>query len=57
MTVTTGLALSKPRGELREVVCPVCLPKMRRVLVRAAPGSTVEAYCRHCKYRKIVLVM
>jgi hypothetical protein len=45
------------RVDLREVVCPRCLPKMRRVLVRAAPGAVVEAYCRHCKYRAIVLVI
>ena len=51
MTVT----VVKPPA-LAEVVCPNCLPKMKRVLVRAAPGSVVEAYCRHCKYRAIVIV-
>ncbi len=41
---------------LVEYVCPVCRPRIRRVLVRALPGSVVEAYCRHCKYRAIVRI-
>lgn len=44
---------------LIEVPCPVCLkgPKpMRRVIIRAAKGSIVEGYCRHCKYRKVHIV-
>jgi NMD protein affecting ribosome stability and mRNA decay len=40
---------------LIEVVCPRCLPR-RNVMIRAAKGSIVEAYCRHCKYRKVIVV-
>lgn len=47
---------TRPAPILVEVVCPVCLPRMRRVLVKAAPGSVVEAFCRHCRYRGIVTV-
>ena len=47
---------TRPAPILVEVVCPVCLPRMRRVLVKAAPGSVVEAFCRHCRYRAIVRI-
>jgi hypothetical protein len=47
--------IAKP-PPLREYVCPVCLPRMRRVLVRAASGAIVEAYCRHCHYRKVIVI-
>jgi hypothetical protein len=46
-----------PNVRLVEYVCPVCKPLCRRVLVKAAPGSIVEAYCRHCRYRKIVRIV
>jgi hypothetical protein len=48
---------TRPAPLLVEVLCPICLPRgKRRVLVRAAIGSVVEAYCRDCRYRKIVTV-
>jgi hypothetical protein len=39
------------------VYCPECLKRGRRNLcTRAAKGAMVEAFCRHCKFRKVVLV-
>ena len=50
------MSVATPSPRMVEIVCPRCLPRMRRVLVRAVAGSVVEAYCRHCKYRGIVVV-
>jgi uncharacterized protein YlaI len=48
--------LTKP-VPLKEYVCPECARRnMRRVLIRAAEGAIVEAYCRSCRYRKVVIV-
>lgn len=47
-------AVAKP-PRLVEVVCPVCKPR-KNVLLRAAKGSIAEVYCRHCKYRKVIVV-
>lgn len=59
----TGLGAIPPRPTISatlalvEVVCPVCAKRnVRRVLVRAMKDSTVEAYCRDCKFRKIVTI-
>jgi hypothetical protein len=49
--------IAPPPAPLKEFVCPVCAKHGRRkVLVRAAAGSVVEAYCRHCRFRKVVLI-
>lgn len=40
---------------LVEVLCPVCFPR-RNVIIRAAKGAVVEAYCWKCKYRRIIVV-
>lgn len=49
-------AVAKP-PRLVEIVCPVCTNAgFRRVIVRAAVGSVVEAFCWKCKYRKVVMV-
>lgn len=50
----TATAASPP---LVAYCCPVCLARGKKnVLVRAAKGSVVEAFCRHCKFRKVVIV-
>lgn len=42
---------------LKEYVCPECAKRgKRRVLIRAAAGSIVEAFCRECRFRKIVVL-
>lgn len=42
---------------LVEYVCPVCFTRgRRRVLIRAATGSVVEAYCRDCRFRRVVVI-
>lgn len=42
---------------LVSVYCPDCLKRGKRNLcIRAAKGAIVEAYCRHCHYREVVIV-
>ena len=42
---------------LVEFLCPECLKRGRRnVIVRAAKGAIVEAYCRRCKFRRVVII-
>lgn len=54
MGATTATFVAPP---LVEYVCPDCLKRgKRRVLVRGEKGATFEAYCRECKFRKIVRI-
>lgn len=42
---------------LIDYLCPMCLKAGKRnVIIRAAKGAIVEAYCWKCKYRKVVIV-
>jgi hypothetical protein len=42
---------------LTEYLCPECLRHGKRnVIIRAAKGSLVEAFCWKCKFRQIVVV-
>lgn len=50
------VAVAPPKPALIEYLCPVCKPNHRNVLVKATEGSVVEAYCRHCKYRQVIVV-
>jgi len=39
------------------VYCPECLKRGKRNLcTRAAKGAIVEAFCRHCRFRQVVIV-
>lgn len=50
MTATAGAADTHPR--MRDARCPYC----SGMLLRAAPGSRVEARCRRCRVTLYVLV-
>jgi hypothetical protein len=39
------------------VYCPECAKRgIKRMLLRAAPGAMVEAFCRDCRFRKVIIV-
>ena len=56
--MSMATAAHPPTARLVNVICPVCTnAHFRRVILRAAPGSVVEAFCWKCKrYRKIVRI-